>query len=39
VRGAQISAEHCARLMAVINAQREEMQQPVLSASDIFPTG
>ncbi len=39
VRGEQISAEQRARIVAAMNARREERQQPPLLASDIFPTG
>lgn len=39
VRGEQISARPRAQIVAALNARREEMQQPALGASDIFPTG
>lgn len=38
-RGAQISAQVRARIVAAVNARRGEMQQPELSAVEIFPTG
>ena len=39
VRGEQISAQVRARIVAAVNARRGEMQQPELSAVEIFPTG
>ena len=39
VYGEQMSAAVRARIVAAINALRVELQQPELTAFDIFPTG
>ena len=38
-RGEQLSAVSRAKIVAAINARRVEVQQPELTASDIFPAG